>query len=323
MSSVSVIIPARNEPFLNKTIKGALKRATGDVEVVVVLDGDPPAKPIPPWRNVRVVEHGAPKGLGAATWSGANVAQGDYIMKLDAHCLLARGYDEALTEHCDYRDLLVPARYQLKDKGWRRGYGPIHYLFLTYPWLQEPQFGVGLHGKKWQCEDGLGKRAVGREYFWPERAWKERAPLDEIMAFQGSCYFMHRDRFLELGGVDRRCWLWGESLNIGLKTFCAGGQMRRDKSTWYAHLHKGRRHGRGYYVQKRKMQAINLWSADYWMNDRWQHPLKERGMVEFVAQFWPIPGWPEDWDDPHYQESFVYPGLSKEEQWTLIASLGK
>ena len=318
MSKVSVMIPARNEPFLNKTIKCVLQAATGEVEVIVLLDGAPPAKPIPRWRHVTVLENKKAEGIGAASWKMANAATGDYVMKLDAHCLLAKGFDEALKEHCEYRDLLVPARYQLKDEGWRRGYGPIHYLYLTYPWLQEPQFGAGMHGKKWQCEDGLGKRAVGREYFWPERAWKDRHPTDEIMAFQGSLWFMHKKRFLELGGVDPKCILWGEAINIGMKVFMSGGRMMRDKSTWYAHLHKGRKHGRGYWMNKKFMQKINLWSADYWMNDRWIHPLRVRSIFEFATHFWPLPGWPDDWDDPKYQEEFVYPGLDKETQWTLI-----
>jgi len=318
MATVSVLIPARNEPFLNKTIKCVLQSAQGDVEVLVLLDGAPPAKPIPDWQGVRVLANEEAQGIGAASWRLANEATGEYLMKLDAHCLLDNGWDEVLKAHCDYKDLLVPARYQLKDVGWKRGYGPIHYLFLTYPWLQEPQFGAGLHGKKWQSEDGLGKRAVGRHYFWPERTWKDRQPLDEIMAFQGSLWFMHRQRFLELGGVDTRCLLWGESLNIGFKVFMSGGRMMRDKSTWYAHLHKGRRHGRGYWMDKRFMQKINLWSADYWMNDKWEHPLRVRSIRDFVEHFWPIPGWPEDWDNPKYQEEFVYPGLDKEGQWTLI-----
>lgn len=320
---LSVLIPARNEKFLNKTIKCVLHAAQEEVEVIVLLDGDPPAKPIPEWQHVRVLENDKPQGIGAASWTMANEARGEYIMKLDAHCLLADGFDIVLKEHCEYEDLLVPARYQLKDMGWKRGYGPIHYLFLTYPWLQEPQFGAGMHGKKWQGPDGMAKRAVGRVYFWPERAWKDRYPLDEIMAYQGSLWFMHKERFLELGGVDSRCVLWGESLNLSMKVFMSGGRNLRDKKTWYAHLHKGKRHGRGYHMNKRTMQAINLWSADYWMNDRWEHPLKVRGIRDFVEHFWPIPGWPEDWDDPRYQEEFIYPGLNKKKQWKLLDALKK
>lgn len=323
MPKVSVLIPSRNEKFLNKTIKCVLQSASGEVDVIVLLDGAPPAKPIPDWKRVTVLENEKAQGIGAASWKMAHATDAEYIMKLDAHCLLAEGWDETLIEHCDYLDLLVPARYQLKDEGWKRGYGPIHYLYLTYPWLQEPQFGAGMHGKKWQCEDGLGKRAVGKHYFWPEREWADRQPLDEIMAFQGSCWFMHRDRFLELDGVDRRAILWGEAINIGMKVFESGGRCMRDKSTWYAHLHKGKKHGRGYWMDKTFMQRINLWTADYWMGDKWEHPLRVRGIHEFAEHFWPLPGWPEDWDDPHYKEDFHYPGLDKETQWTLIESLEK
>ena len=39
MSRVSVLITAKNEKFLQKTIHSVLDAAQGDVEVVVVLDG--------------------------------------------------------------------------------------------------------------------------------------------------------------------------------------------------------------------------------------------------------------------------------------------
>jgi hypothetical protein len=132
---------------------------------------------------------------------------------------------------------------------------------------------------------------------------------------------MHRDRFQALGGVDRRCILWGEAINIGMKVFMSGGRMLRDKSTWYAHLHKGNKHGRGYHMTRRTMQRINLWTADYWMHDRWDHPLRERSIHDFAARFWPIPGWPADWYDPRYQEAFVYPGLEDQDQWALIEEM--
>ena len=114
MARVSVLIPSRNEPFLNRTIDDVFKKATGDIEVIVLLDGAPPTEPIPerPGRLL-VIERGRAKGIGAASWHMARLARGEYIMKLDAHCLLAPGFDEALAAHCDYKDLLVPARKPL------------------------------------------------------------------------------------------------------------------------------------------------------------------------------------------------------------------
>ena len=74
-------------------------------------------------------------------------------------------------------------------------------------------------------------------------------------------------------------------------------------------------------MTKRTMQRINLWTADYWMNDRWDDRLRERGIHEFAEHFWPLPGWPDDWDNPRYQDEFVYPGLEDQDQWALIEKM--
>ena len=39
MDKLSVIIPARDEPYLSKTVDDILEKAAGDIEVIVVLDG--------------------------------------------------------------------------------------------------------------------------------------------------------------------------------------------------------------------------------------------------------------------------------------------
>ena len=83
MTAVSVLIPARNEKFLNKTIKCALKSATGDIEVIVLLDGAPPTKPIPEWDRVRVLENEKAGGIGAASWKMANTAKGIHSISSD------------------------------------------------------------------------------------------------------------------------------------------------------------------------------------------------------------------------------------------------
>jgi GT2 family glycosyltransferase len=223
-------------------------------------------------------------------------------MKLDAHCLLAEGYDEVLKAECAPNWLLVPSRYQLKDEGLRRGYGPIDYLYLTYPWLEEPQFGGGMHGKKW-----LGENGLEGDYFYREKRDKHIL-IDDMMTCQGSLFFMRRDYFLRLGGVERRYFLTQEAPSIGMKVWENGGRCAICKKTWYAHLHKGARHGRGYNISRRQQIEDNFYSADYWMHDRWRSRKRKRGFSWWVDHFWPSPGWPEDWDNPKYQESFIYPG---------------
>ncbi len=298
MSKVSVCIPSRNEPFLQRTVDDVLAKARGDIECVVMLDGvEVPVKEDP---RVVVLHNAEPVGIGAAMMQMAQAAKGKYIMKLDAHCLLAEGYDEVLKADCDYDWLVVPGRYQLKDEKWVRGYGPIHYLYVTYPWLCEPQFGCGMHGKKW-----LGENGLEGEYFWREHRDKAIL-LDDIITFQGSCYFMHKDRFIELGGVGDRFKLHQEATTLGMKVWESGGRCVRNKKTWYAHLHKGKKHGRGYFIAKQYSLDSNWIAADTWMNDRW--PDRVRGIHWFAEHFWPIPGWPNDWDNSQYQAKMKWPG---------------
>lgn len=295
MTLVSVLIPARNEQFLNRTIEDVFARATGEIECLVWLDGEPPTEPIPERPGLRVIASPKTEGIGQASWALAQQATGDFIMKLDAHCALSPGYDETLKSHCGELDLVVPARYQLKVDSWSRGYGPIHYMYLSYPWIKTDQFGEGFREKKWHGTDGLQGG-----FFQPEKD-RKNIRLDEIMSFQGSLWFMRRQRFLDLGGVDQRYWLWQESISIGMKVWLSGGRCLIDKECWYAHLHKGRRFGRGYFLSKHRVRQANIFSADYWMHDRWDSPLRIHDMRWFVDHFWPIPGWPSDWDDPHYQ----------------------
>ena len=305
MARVSVLIPSRNEPFLQKTVDEVLGKATGDIECVVMLDGAPPVTPLRPDPRLVILENSVARGIGASMMQMAHAATGRYIMKLDAHCLLAEGYDETLQADCDRDWLVVPGRYQLKEDAWERGYGPIHYLYITYPWLCEPQFGCGMHGKKWLGENGLEGR-----YFYREKR-DANILLDDIITFQGSSYFMHRDFFLAIDGIGDRFMLHQEATTIGMKVWSAGGRCVRNKKTWYAHLHKGQKHGRGYYISKKYSIDSNRIAADCWMNDSWSGIVPGRGIHWFVQHFWPLPGWPDDWDNPLYCANFVWPKASK------------
>jgi len=303
MAKVSVLIPARNEPFLQKTIDEVFAQATGEVECIVMLDGMPAVTPLREDPRLIVLQNSKPKGIAWASWDMAQVAEGKYIMKLDSHCALGLGYDEALQADCEDDWLVVPSRYQLLDETWTCGYGPIDYLYFTYPWISEPMYGSGLHGKKWIGESGLEG-----SYFWKEQQLRHLL-IDDLMTFQGSLFFMNRAQFLKLDGVDRRYTLWQEATSIGMKVWMSGGRCIRNKKTWYAHLHKGQRHGRGYRVGKAQANRDAYHSADMWMNDRWEGNVPGRNIHWFVDHFWPIPGWPEDWNNPKYQANSLYPGM--------------
>lgn len=94
---VSIIIPSRNEQFLQKTILDLLAKATQDIEIIAVLDGYwPPQNEIVNDKRVIYVHFSEAKGMRNAINSGVAIANGEFILKSDAHCMFAKGFDEVL-----------------------------------------------------------------------------------------------------------------------------------------------------------------------------------------------------------------------------------
>jgi len=240
LAKLSVLIPARNERFLRQTVAEVFSKATVDVECIVMLDGAPAVEPLPDDKRLIVLENAVPMGNVYGVNKLAATATGKYIMKLDAHCMLAEGYDEALAADCDYEWLAIPSRYQLLAESWSLGRGPTDYLYLTYPFGYEPQFGWGFHGKKWCGDDGIN----GGYYHRDKR--DAAILIDDAMTFQGSCWFMHRQRFIDLGGYDVYFYHFQEPQAVGMKVWLSdGGRCVRNKKTWYAHLAQGQTVGPG------------------------------------------------------------------------------
>jgi len=262
------------------------------------LDGAPPVEELP--ADVVTIVKDKSEGLGAATWDMAQIATGQYVLKLDAHCSLAEGYDDILLREARPKRLQVLSRYQLKASEWRRGHGPSQYLYMTYPWLCDSSYGCGMHSTKWLGDDGLQG-----DYFKRERDLRGLS-VDEVMTFQGSMWFIERDYFVALGGIEREYILHQEATTIGMKVWLSGGECVVNKDSWYAHLFKGKRFG-GFRLNKGNINALNRVAAERWMNDQWDSPMRVRDMRWYVEHFWPIPGWPADWADPHYQAEFVWP----------------
>ena len=76
---VSVVIPARNERFLQNTIDDLLSKAQGEVEIVAVLDGywpDPPLKDDP---RLKIIHRGEARGMRDAINSAAAISSGEFI----------------------------------------------------------------------------------------------------------------------------------------------------------------------------------------------------------------------------------------------------
>jgi glycosyltransferase involved in cell wall biosynthesis len=296
MSKTSIIIPARNELYLDKTVDDIVEKAGGEIEIIVMLDACWP-NPLPKNYDCLIMVHrGEVHGMRGNINAAARIAKGEYLMKCDAHCMFAEGFDEALKADCEPDWLSIPSRYSMDAEKWERGRGPVDYLYLTFPYGGDDMYGKGLHGKKWTG----GNR--GHKSFYEKENLCKHILIDDIMAFQGSCWFMHREKFFDIDCLDVEHYPNGmhqEAQELGFKFWLSGGRVIRNKKTWYGHWHKNV--SSGYGLSKKAKYESNDYSTDYWMNNRW--PKQTRDMKWFIEKFWPIPGWPDDWQDSKWTQT--------------------
>lgn len=288
MGKTSIIVPARGCRFLYNTVEDIFEKASGDIEVIVMSDGENPDPPLENHKNLRVISTPEVFGMRRNVNFASQLATGKYLMKCDDHCMFAEGFDEILKKDCEPNWLCVPSRYYLNGESWKplRRYGTVDYMFLTYPFQES---GVGFNNPKWLGPHG---RSGGRRYLENKR---KHIKIDDILVFQGSCWFMHKELFDYIDGLDDvNCFLQGEAQELSFKVWLSGGRVVRNKKTWYAHLHKGRMHKRPYKVPAELKNKTKRYLADYWMNNRW--PKQTRKVSWLINKFWPLDGWPESWE---------------------------
>lgn len=301
---LSVIIPSRNVPswpFLQKTVTDLFEKATSEIEVIVVLDGFVPDPPLKENKNLVVIHHPTALGMRVGINEGIAKARGKFVCKCDDHCMMSPGYDTILSEDCPEGTLAVPSRYALDGENWKRKYGPMDYLTLTYAFHLDNQFGFGMHGKKF-----LGESGFTGGYFAREKKLKD-IKIDDMLSFQGSFWFMRKSLYEKIGGMQVEGYRdHQEAQEIGFKVALSGGQCVVNKNCWYAHLHKGNQHGRGYRLFTHHLIQSQIYSTDIWMNNKW--PGQTKKLKEFIEnpKWWPLETWPEDWDNPKRWENYNY-----------------
>ena len=271
MDKVSVVIPSRNEPYLQKTIQDLLSKAKGDIEIFAILDGwweESNKIVIDP--RVNYIHFTEPRGMRAGINAGVALARGKYIMKCDSHIMVGEGYDEILKRDCKDNWIVVPRRYPLDPENWKiedrsDNKYPLDYMYLS----------KDLHGVVWKEKDLERKDIM----------------IDDVMSNQGSCWFMPKTWFEYLELMDEKTYgtFWNEFQEIGLKGWLSGGEIKVNKNTWYAHWHKPHSFGRGYKLpdgEKERTQTM----VDKWLNEKMFHK-QIHDIKWLVDKFSPVPEW--------------------------------
>lgn len=286
---LSIIIPSYNEPYLLNTISSLLESAQTDIEIFVNVDDGHRVNL--PQKNSRVTFHYPKKPLGmrGGINLGLTQATGKYIMKCDAHCAFAPGFDTAITQNMAENWLVIPRRYALYVDGWKQDlrFPPRDYHYLCYPTATR-FYGKAMFPVEWR------QRGIERQ----------NHPIDDTLTMQGSCYIADRKYFLtHIGYLDDQSDTYtpfgAEQIEVGLKFWLGGGEVKVNKNTWYAHLFKNSRYYREVAGSQSWRHKVGIkahgrweWSTRHWLGNQ------EPGMIHpfswLVEKFWPVPTWPQD-----------------------------
>lgn len=307
---LSVIIPARNEEFLGRTIEDILENAEGNIEVIAVLEGyfpDPALKSDP---RLSVIYNPESKGQRTATNQGANLARGKYIMKTDAHCAFDKGFDvkmlEAFKEVGD-NVTMIPSMKNLHVFDWLcRGKD-----------LGDGNKTAGCGERRYQSPSGPCEKCGGettKDVVWRPKpspnnvafrfdktmhfqywgAWQNRHPEDlvETMSIQGSCFMCTKEKYFELELCGDEFNSWGQQgVEVACKTWLSGGRVIGNRRTWYAHCFRtrGKDFGFPYSNPQSKVNENREISRELFQHDKW--PKATRKFQWLLDKFNP-----PDWD---------------------------
>jgi len=307
MRDLSIIIPARSEMFLNKTVENILENIEADTEIIVICDGNWPEVPLQDHARVIVVHHTKSIGQRAATNEGVRISQAKFVMKADAHCAFGKGFDRILMEDCKPDWTMIPMMWNLHAFDWKcKACGNQTYQGVLPNKCEKCGKSEGFEmvviwkprGNKvtvsWRFDKDM--------HFQYWRKHKKRpecqGDLIETMSFIGACMLMHRDRFWELDGCDERHGSWGQyGTEWACKSWLSGGKLITSKKTWFAHMFRtGNFKGSGYSggsfpyeISGTDQEYAKTYSRDLWLNDKWSkaiHPLSW-----LVDKFAPVPDW--------------------------------
>jgi len=272
---LSVVIPARNEIYLEPTIRDILSKSKGEIEVIAVLDGYLPDPPID-MNDDRVTFLHFEKSIGQrpAINIAARHARGKYILKTDAHSMFDEGFDVKLAADCKPNWTVIPRMYNMDIENWK----PKERKLTDYMWIRS------YNDKDKPLRHNYFRDGKTFARVWPEhwinfKKWYRKRPLiDDVMTGQGACFFMELDRFWELEGMDENHGQWGQmGVELACKAWLSGGRQVVNKKTWFAHWFRG---GGGpgfpWPSSAKADRKARDYSIDLWSNDKWHkqiHPL--------------------------------------------------
>ena len=300
---LSLLIPARNEMWLQKTIDDFLAHSEADSEVIVGLDGYWPGTPIPDHPRVKIFHVSESIGQRAMQNQLARLSRAKYVAKVDAHCAFDQGFDRKMLEFFKEHGndiVAVPIMRNLHVFNWVCPDGHTRYQSPSGPckecgkettrdvvWIPKTRPESTSY-----CFDKTPHFQYFREYTKrPE--YKETQPkgYTETMSLQGSFFMSTRHNYWKYELCDERAGSWG---NQGLEVACAawlsGLRVLVNHKTWYAHMFRtqGGDFGFPYQISDRAVSETKDYIKEkYWSK---KHKRQIHEVAWLVEKFKPT-GW--------------------------------
>lgn len=275
---LTVIIPARNEEFLDRTIQDVLTNIRSNTEIIAILDGYLPNPPLKPDPRVTIIYNPVATGQRAAANQAAKIAKGKYLMKIDAHVALDEGFDTKMLDAFKITGdnvTMIPVMRNLHVFDWvcaeghRRYQSPsgnceecgkpttkdIVWIAKTSPQTHSFRFDKTMHFQ-----------------YWGEWSKTQTGDLRESMSIQGSCFMLSREKYFELDICSEDFHSWGQQgVEVACKTWLSGGRVIVNMKTWYAHMFRtrGGDFGFPYSNPQDKVNENRELSRELFQRDKW------------------------------------------------------
>lgn len=294
---LSIIIPARNEEFLGRTIQDILEHSKANTEVIAVLDGYLPDPPLQPDPRIIIIHNPIAVGQRAAANQAAKIARGKYLMKVDGHCAFDDGFDQKMLDA--FKEVgddvtMIPVMRNLHVFDWVCEEGHRRY--------QSPSGRCETCGKPTTKDIvWIPKKSPATHSFrfdktmhfqyWGEWSKTQTGELRETMSIQGSCFMLTREKYFKLDICSEEFHSWGQQgVEVACKTWLSGGRVLVNMKTWYSHMFRtrGGDFGFPYSNPQDKVNQNRELSRELFQKDKW--PLATRKFQWILDKFNP-PDW--------------------------------
>jgi glycosyltransferase involved in cell wall biosynthesis len=300
MTDLSIIIPARNEMFLKKTIEDIISNIEGDTDIIAVLDGQWADPPIEDHPKVTLVHHSVSVGQRTACNEATKLSTAKYIMKVDAHCAFDKGFDVKLMADMQDDWVMAPTMKNLHAFDWvcedghRRYQGPSGVCqecgkptTMDVVWVAKKSPNSNSY-----CFD----REPHFQYFGEYNKRPEgQGDLTESMSLQGSCFMISKELYEKLNVCNESFGSWGsQGIEVSFRVWASGGKVVINHKTWYAHMFRtqGGDFGFPYHLSGKQVDDAKKHARE--LIHRKDLPNQVHDLVWLLEKFWPVKGWTDE-----------------------------